>query len=105
MKPVAEPLGEAIDRTTIHEPNYPIVMNVHAKPLNLSDLKPLMMKQVYSPVLYEQTIRYMIGEGVDAFVEIGPGKVLSGFVRRIDRTFNVISIDQVSDLKRLESGV
>lgn len=105
MKPVAEPLGEAIDQTTINNPDYPIVMNVHAKPANRLELKELMMKQVYSPVLYEQTIRYMIDEGIDTFVEIGPGKVLSGFVRRIDRTKKVISIDQVDDLKQLESGV
>lgn len=105
MKPAAEGLKKAIEQVSIHDPKYPVIMNVNAKPLDLNQLPELMVQQVYSPVLYEDTLRRMIQEGVEWFIEVGPGKVLSGFLRRIDRKIKVISINNLNDLKQLESGV
>lgn len=79
---------------------YPVISNVTAKPYdNLENIKDILVKQVISPVQWEKSIKYMINQGITHFVEIGPGKVLSGFVRRIDRKVKVFNVE---DLKSLE---
>lgn len=103
MMPAAEGLKRALTNVSVQPPQFPVIMNVHAEPLEIERLMELMVKQVYSPVRFEDSLRRMIRCGVKTFIEIGPGRVLSGFIRRIDRTIPVISIQQVEDLKQLES--
>ena len=67
-----------------------------------ADVKPLLEKQVSSSVKWQQTIERMLADGVDTFVEIGPGKTLSGFMRKINRDVKVINIEKVEDLEKLE---
>ena len=62
----------------------------------------LLRKQVYSSVRWEQSIHKMIEAGADTFIEIGPGRTLSGFMRKIDRKMKVINIEKKEDLKKLE---
>ena len=69
---------------------------------DVSPIKDLLIRQVSSSVRWEQSIRQMIAQGVDTFIEIGPGKTLCGFMKRIDRNVKAINIDKYEDLKKLE---
>lgn len=64
-------------------------------------MKPLLEKQVSSSVKWQQTVERMIADGADLFIEIGPGKTLSGFMRKINRDVKVINIEKVEDLQKL----
>ena len=76
-------------------------MNVNGEKLNSSDdIKEIMKLQVMSSVYWEKSIRNMINDGIDTFIEIGPGRVLSGFVKKVDRKLNCMNIE---DLKTLEN--
>ena len=76
-----EKLGKVLDTVEIHTPEIPYIANVTADYVtNAADVKPLLMKQVSSSVRWEQTIRKMLADGVDTFIEIGTGKTLTGFM-------------------------
>ena len=60
----------------------------------------ILEQQVMSPVYFEKSIRYMINQGVDTIIEVGPGKVLSGFVRKIDRSIQLYQIEDMESLKK-----
>ena len=64
-------------------------------------MKPLLEKQVSSSVKWQQTIERMLADGVDTFIEIGPGKTLSGFMRKINRDVKVLNVEKVEDLEKL----
>jgi len=66
------------------------------------EIKGLLERQVSSSVRWQQSVERMIADGVDNFVEIGPGKTLSGFMRKINRDVKVINIEKVEDLKKLD---
>ena len=66
-----------------------------------ADVKPLLMKQVSSSVSWEQTIRKMLADGLDTFIEIGPGRTLAGFMRKIDRNVKVYNIQTVEDAEKV----
>ncbi len=88
--PAGEKLGKIIDETTINEVKVPYVSNVTAELVTDSvNVQDLLVKQISSSVRWQQTIELMLKEGVDTFVEIGPGKTLSGFMRKITRDENV----------------
>ena len=90
--PAGEKLGKVIDETTINEVKIPYVSNVTAELVTDSvNVKDLLVKQISSSVRWQQTIELMIKEGVDTFVEIGPGKTLNGFMRKITRDENIKS--------------
>ena len=61
----------------------------------------MLVRQVYSPVRWEQSVRLMLEEGVEEFIEIGPGKTLAGFMKRIDRSVPVITVGSVADIEKL----
>lgn len=90
LEPAGERLGRVIDETTINEVKVPYVSNVTAKLVTDSvNIRELLIKQISSSVRWQQTIELMIESGVDTFVEIGPGKTLSGFMRKITRDENI----------------
>lgn len=90
LEPAGERLGRVIDETTINEVKVPYVSNVTAKLVTDSvNIRELLVKQISSSVRWQQTIELMIESGVDTFVEIGPGKTLSGFMRKITRDENI----------------
>jgi [acyl-carrier-protein] S-malonyltransferase len=71
-----------------------VIANVHAEPVrNPDEIRKLLVKQVYSAVLWEDSVRYLIGQGVDTFIELGAGSVLSGLVKKTDRTVKTISLN------------
>lgn len=97
-----EKLAKELDGVEIHDIQIPYIANVTADYVSKKeDVKPLLQKQVSSSVRWQQTIERMIADGVDTFIEIGPGKTLSGFMRKINRDMTVINIEKVEDLDKL----
>ncbi|MBQ7226858.1 MAG: ACP S-malonyltransferase [Clostridia bacterium] len=87
---------------TLRDPVIPYVANVTAEEITSADgVKELLASQVSSPVRWEQSVHTMLDMGVTEFVEIGPGKTLSGFMKRIDRSIPVITVSTVADLDKL----
>lgn len=96
MEPAREALAAQIERTEMSPPRVPIVTNVTASPLSsVDDIRAALVRQLTEPVLWSETMTAMIADGVELFYEIGPGKVLAGLARRIDRSAKVVSIDKV----------
>ncbi|MBH0155847.1 ACP S-malonyltransferase [Fictibacillus sp. 5RED26] len=103
MKPAAEKYNEILSQIVINEAKTPVIANVTAKAITDSDeIKGKLIEQLYSPVRWEETVRELMDLGVDTFVEIGPGKVLSGLVKKVNRRANVIA---VSDLETINMAV
>ncbi len=98
LKGAGEQLGEALKDVAVAEEFIPYVANVTADYVtNAADVKPLLEKQVAASVRWQQTIEKLIADGADTFVEIGPGKTLSGFMRKINRDVTVYNIDKMED--------
>ena len=103
LKPAADKLEEELKNVSINDPHIPVITNVTGEAVeNKEQIKPFLKNQVMSTVLFEKSIRTMMDMGVDTFVEIGPGKVLSGFVKKINRKALILN---VQDLKSLESTI
>lgn len=99
-----EKLAKALEEVTFMDSQTPYVCNTEARYINDSgQIRELLIRQVSSSVRWEQSIREMISNGVDTFVEIGPGKTLCGFMKRIDRGVKAINIDKYEDLTKLQS--
>jgi [acyl-carrier-protein] S-malonyltransferase len=99
LKPAGEKLAVELEKLRLGEMRVPVVTNVTAEVITDSArVKDLLVRQVSSPVRWEDSVNTMLENGADTFVEIGPGKVLSGFVKKINRdvrTFNVEDIDSL----------
>ena len=86
-------LGSFLDQIEICRPQIPYVANVTAQYVTeAAEVKPLLIRQVSSSVRWQQSVEMMIADGVDRFVEIGPGKTLSGFVKKINRQVTVLNV-------------
>ena len=97
-----EKLGNVLEEVTIQEIRIPYIANVTAEYVqDRGQVKELLKKQVSSSVRWQQTIERMIADGVDTFIEIGPGKTLSGFMRKINRDVKTINIEKLEDLDKL----
>lgn len=97
-----EKLGKVLENVTVSKPKIPYVANVTAEYVTDEGLvKPLLTQQVYSSVRWQQSVETMIKDGVDTFVEIGPGKTLSGFMKKINRNVAVLNIEKLEDLEKL----
>lgn len=97
-----EKLGKELEHVEIHPISIPYIANVTADYVtDAKDVKSLLKKQVSSSVKWQQTIERMIADGVDTFIEIGPGKTLSGFMRKINRDVKVYNVEKPADLERV----
>lgn len=98
MRPAAEQLDAAISAVELRQASIPVISNVTAEPVSdASHIKNLLVEQLYSPVRWEESIRQMIAQGTTVFVECGPGKVLSGLVKKIDRSVTTYCVyDEVT---------
>ncbi len=104
MKGAGKRLQKSLIETKFNEASISVYPNVSALPETLSKIfKELLYQQLTSPVRWEETIINMIKDGVDEFVEIGPGKVLQGLVKRIDRSVKFWGIDKFEDLESVNS--
>jgi len=99
LKPAAENLAKELENILLKDIKIPIVSNVNADFVNESNkVKDLLIRQVNSPVLWEDCIKKMINSGVDTFVEVGPGKTLSSFVKKIDKSLKVSNVEDTETL-------
>jgi len=102
MREAAVKLQNEIETISINEPHVPIISNVGAELLqDVTAIKNEMIEQVYSPVLWEQDVRKMLDLGVTTFIECGPGKVLSGLVKKIDRSVNTYCVYDEATLQEV----
>lgn len=103
LKEAGEKLGEVLNGVEIREGQIPYLANVTADYVtDVSDVKKLLMTQVAASVRWQQTVERMIADGVDTFVEIGPGKTLTGFIKKINRDVVAMNIEKVEDLEKLK---
>lgn len=97
-----EKLGEVLASVEVHKPEIPYVANVTASYVTEADeVKPLLTKQVSSSVRWQQSVETMLADGVDTFIEIGPGKTLAGFMRKIDRSAKVYNVEKLEDVQKV----
>lgn len=100
LEGAGEKLGKELENVTIQDFTIPYIANVTADYVNQKeDVKPLLTKQVAASVRWQQTVEKMIADGVEEFVEIGPGKTLSGFMKKINRDVKVCNIDKMEDFE------
>ncbi len=106
LVPAGEELFRELEKVKMSPLAIPYVTNVSAKKVtDISETKDLLAKQVSSPVCWMQSMDYLISEGVDTFVEIGPGKTLAGFMKKIDRNVKVINIGAWEDVEKAVSAL
>lgn len=97
-----EKLGKVLETVEVHTPVIPYVANVTAEYVTDADeVKPLLEKQVSSSVRWQQSVEAMLADGVDTFIEIGPGKTLAGFIKKINRTVKVMNVEKLEDVERV----
>ncbi|MFJ5761796.1 ACP S-malonyltransferase [Neobacillus sp. NPDC093182] len=93
MKPAASELRQVLDELDMKDARIPVIANVSANPMmTAEEIKENLIEQLYSPVLWEDSVVKMIDSGVDTFIEIGPGKVLSGLIKKVNRSVKTYSI-------------
>lgn len=100
LKEASLALKERFKKETFHEMKIPVIFNTLDHEIECQSIPEILEKQVMSPVYFEKSIRYMIDQGVDTIIEVGPGKVLSGFVRKIDRSIQLYQIEDMESLKK-----
>ncbi|MGA1841181.1 MAG: ACP S-malonyltransferase [bacterium] len=103
MEPAAMRLKDMLEKIDVEDLQVPVVSNCWAIPIKEKELiKKNMIEQMTSPVKWEDSIRFMIQKGVTTFIEVGPGKVLTGLIRRIDRQARVINIYGSDSLEKFK---
>lgn len=106
LKEAGEKLSEVLDQIHFHELELPYVTNVTAEPItDICKTKELLKEQVAASVRWQQSMERMIEDGVDTFIEIGPGKTLAGFLKKINRMVTVMNISCIEDVDKVASAV
>ena len=102
MKPAAENMKSFLKKTEFKNPNLQLISNVTALPIEKNgDIAELLYKQIFSQVRWRESVEYMINTGINDFIEIGPGKVLSGLVKRTNDKVLTRSLTKIDDIKNL----
>ena len=103
LKIAGDRLNTELQKVDFGEFGFPVIANVDGEyyPSQRDHIIDRLTRQVMSPVLFEESIRRMIHDGVDTFIELGPGKALSGFVKRIDKNVNIFNVENSSTFKKL----
>jgi len=101
-----EKLAKELENVEVSDMKIPVITNVTADYVaSKEDIKKYLIKQVSNSVKWEETIRRMITDGVDTFIEAGPGKALSGFVRKIDKNVNIYNVEDMKSLNKTLEGL
>ena len=104
MKPAANKMKDKINSVNFKKPDYEIVANVTAAPIdNPNEIKQLLFQQIYSKVRWRESVLFMSEKKINNFIEIGPGKVLTGLIKRILPDSNSFSINSIDDIKNLNN--
>ena len=106
LKGAGEKLKAELENVEVSDMQIPLITNVTADYVaGKDDIKDILVRQVSSSVLFEESLRRMIADGVDTFIEIGPGKALSGFVKRIDKTKTILNIEDMASLDKTKAAL
>lgn len=101
LESASKKLAEELHKLKLHNMNIPVITNVTGKEVeNTEEIVPLLIKQIMSPVRWEETILTLSEKGVDTFVEIGPGKTLSGFVKRTIKGATILNVENQKTLEK-----
>lgn len=104
MQPAVAGMTAVLSRVSFRDPSVPIIANVTAQPLTkASQFRDELLNQLTSSVQWQKSVEYMLGQGVKSFIEIGPGKVLAGLVKRISRDAEMLNISDTATVKNLSS--
>ena len=104
MKPASEEMSKKINKTDFKKPSINVISNVTAKPvIETETIKTLLVEQIFSTVKWRESIIFMSKSNVSNFIEIGPGKVLTGMVKRTIKRANCFSINSLADIKNLQN--
>ncbi len=102
MKGASEKLSELMDTTEVNVPKFHIVNNADARTIETPEMiRDSLVRQLNSPLKWEDSVKYMIEQGVDTFIETGPKTVLTGLVKRIDKGVRILNIEDMKSLKNL----
>jgi len=106
LRGAGEKLANELKGVDVSDMKIPLITNVTGDYVkSKDDIKDLLIRQVSSSVLFEKSLRRMIDDGVDTFIELGPGKALSGFVKRIDKTKTILNIEDMASLEKTKSAL
>ncbi|MBK3332612.1 ACP S-malonyltransferase [Persephonella atlantica] len=102
LRDKAEEFGKYLEEIEIKDAQIPVISNITGKPLtDAGEIRKELKEHFYSPVRWVQSVQFMVDEGVDAFIEIGPKKVLTGLIRRISKGVNLINIQTLQDIQKI----
>ena len=106
MKPAQDRLAPDLERLTFNEPAMPVVTNVDARGTTAPDeLRDALVRQVSAPVRWSESMQLLVQQGVDTFVEAGPGKVLTGLMRQINRDAKMLNVEDAASLEATRVGL
>jgi len=105
MDTAREKLEKEIESIEFNQPKYPVISNVTAKPTqDAKEIKQNLITQVNTKTLWETSVKYVASQGIKTYLEIGPGSVLKGLLRRIDKKLNVVNFEKPQDFQNEESA-
>jgi len=105
MRKAAEKFSRELDKTFFSEPTCPIITNAFAEyATNSEEIKKALKRQIDHPVLWEDAMKKLISEGIDLFIEVGPGKVLQGLLRKIDRKVSVLGVESPKGIEKIKDS-
>ncbi|HRQ43221.1 MAG TPA: ACP S-malonyltransferase, partial [Candidatus Goldiibacteriota bacterium] len=103
MQSAADGMEQSMSVFKMKDTAVPVISNVTAEAVtSAEEIKKLLVRQIVSPVRWIESVEYMKGQGVDTFIECGPGAVLSGLIKKIDKTLKVINIEKPEDMAKLQ---
>ena len=106
LKGAGEKLEKELNNVPVSDLAVPLITNVTADYVkSKGEIKDLLVRQVSSSVLFEKSLRRMLADGVDTFVEIGPGKTLCGFVKKITKDANVYHVEDMQSLEEMKAAL
>ncbi len=106
LEPASKKLAERLNRVAFGDLQIPVVFNTTASEIQPEQtIEGLLTKQIMSPVYFEDSIRYMLDWGIDTFVEIGPGKVLSGFIKKISKNTAIYQVEDIASLNKTVESI
>lgn len=106
LKPAADQLAVALGETTVSEMQLPVVTNVTGQVIpSQAEIVPTLVKQVMSPVYWQDCVETLIADGYDTFVEVGPGKALSSFIKKINKNVTVQNVDNLKTLEKVKKMI
>ena len=106
MKPAEQRLARDLDGTELHDPRLPVFVNVDAAAVHTADAaRDALIRQVSRPVRFTELVENMAAEGVELFVEVGPGRVLSGLLKRIDKSLRGLSVPDAASVAKAQAAI